>query len=440
MRFVKYAPAGRNDVMLLAAALLLLQQVSAAEPTPLVQIPGGAWRPFYPGKDEPQEVLVKPFRLEEHAVTNEQFLAFVTAVPAWRRSRRVALFADRSYLAHWTGDLEFPSAAAQAPVTGVSWFAARAYARWRGRRLPTQAEWEYAAQAGVRTEQEILAWYARPSPPIPAPVGSGVPGEFGLRDLHGLVWEWVSDFNTALVTGESRGDAGLERSLFCGSGSVGAADPGDYVAFMRYALRSSLSADFCLKNLGFRCAADAEDVLPCCAEASAVDAQLPQDSLWNVAISWQDQTGATRVLTEFRGEIIVTAMIFTHCRFACPRTLQDLQGIEAALPAETRSRVRWLLVSFDAERDLPARLAEFAREKELDLARWTLLHGDADAVSLWAAALGVRYKQTPDGGFAHSNLITVLDAEGRAVARFDGLGVEAGPAAARIAALAAPPR
>ena len=68
----------------------------------------------------------------------------------------------------------------------------------------------------------------------------------------------VEDFNTALVTGESRGDTGLERRLFCGAGSIGSADSKDYASFMRFAFRSSLKAAYTTKNLGFRCADDAD--------------------------------------------------------------------------------------------------------------------------------------------------------------------------------------
>lgn len=60
-------------------------------------------------------------------------------------------------------------------------------------------------------------------------------------------------FNTAFVTGESRGDTALEKSMFCGSGAVGAADPSDYAAFMRFGFRSSLKGNFTVANLGFRC-------------------------------------------------------------------------------------------------------------------------------------------------------------------------------------------
>jgi formylglycine-generating enzyme required for sulfatase activity len=72
--------------------------------------------------------------------------------------------------------------------------------------------------------------------------------------MHGLVWEWVEDFNSAMVTGESRADSGIERDLFCGSGAASASDFRDYAAFMRYAFRSSLDAKYAVSNLGFRCA------------------------------------------------------------------------------------------------------------------------------------------------------------------------------------------
>ena len=57
-----------------------------------------------------------------------------------------------------------------------------------------------------------------------------------------------------MVTGESRGDTGLERSLFCGAGAAGARDLTNYPAFMRAGLRSSLRANYAVPNLGFRCA------------------------------------------------------------------------------------------------------------------------------------------------------------------------------------------
>ena len=239
--------------------------------TELVAIPAGSHRPLYPGKNEPKQLAVAAFQLERRPVTNEQFLAFVWAEPRWRRSRIRGLFADDSYLRHWDSDLGFAEEHRHAPVTQVSWFAARAYADWAGRRLPTLAEWEYVAAASEgaalgRDEegynQRILNWYSVPTGAVLASVESGAANFYGLHDLHGLIWEWVEDFNSALVTGESRGDAGLDRNLFCGSGSIGAADPQDYAAFMRFAFRSSLEARYSVNNLGFRCAAVARESRP----------------------------------------------------------------------------------------------------------------------------------------------------------------------------------
>ena len=227
-------------------------------------IPAGNYAPLLRTKDEPERVPVAAFLLDARPVTNAEFLAFVVANPKWQRSRVSPLFADTGYLGDWAGDTALsPRVPAAAPVVRVSWFAARAYAAWAGKRLPTTAEWERAAAAGFTTADgasepgfpaRVLAWFASPTPdPMPA-AGLGQPNFFGVRDLLSLVWEWVDDFNTAMVSGESRGDTGLERTLFCGAGAAGARDLTNYPAFMRVGLRSSLRASYAVPNLGFRCA------------------------------------------------------------------------------------------------------------------------------------------------------------------------------------------
>ena len=62
-----------------------------------------------------------------------------------------------------------------------------------------------------------------------------------------------------MVTGDARGDTGLDRQLFCGSGSAGAKDRDDFPAFMRYGFRSSLKASYAVHNLGFRCSQNLDD-------------------------------------------------------------------------------------------------------------------------------------------------------------------------------------
>lgn len=248
-----------------ALAIVLVGAVAAAsgaEPE-MATIPATIYRPLFRGEKDAKEVPVAAFQIDRRAVTNGEFLDFVRANPKWQRSQVKRLFADDRYLAHWAGDLDLGEARAAQPVTNVSWFAAKAFSVAHGKRLPTTAEWEVAARIGFTVadgtkdaefQQAIARWYATPSPETLPDAGAGRANLFGVRDLHGVVWEWTSDFNSALVTGDARGDSGLERQLFCGSGSLGASDRSDYAAFMRFGMRSSLKASYTVHNLGFRCA------------------------------------------------------------------------------------------------------------------------------------------------------------------------------------------
>jgi formylglycine-generating enzyme required for sulfatase activity len=247
----------------IALAILLLGTAVGSE---LVPVPAGIYQPLFRGENDLKEIPVAGFRLASAPVTNGEFLDFVRAHPQWQRSKVKRLFADENYLKHWTGDTELGTGCdASQPVTWVSWFAAKSYAAWKGGRLPTTAEWELAAGIGFTQQdgskepefkQAIARWYGSPSPATLPSAGSGRANLHGIRDLHGLVWEWTSDFNSAIVTGDARGDTGLERQLFCGAGSLGAKDTSNYPAFMRFGFRSSLKAGYTVHNLGFRYAKD----------------------------------------------------------------------------------------------------------------------------------------------------------------------------------------
>ena len=235
----------------------------------MARIPDGSYRPLY-GRPGDGRVRVKAFALDREPVTRGDFLDFVRANPSWRRSAVKPLFAERAYLAHWRGDVDAGDAMdLRRPVTGVSWFAARAYCAAQGKRLPTVDEWEYAAAASeTRSDasrdpafvRRLLALYAsRPSDGVLPAVGSGFRNVYGVRDLHGLASEWTLDFNGVLVSDDSRasgsGVSASEHTAFCASAAIGAADPTNYPAFLRYAFRAGLTGRSTLRTLGFRCAA-----------------------------------------------------------------------------------------------------------------------------------------------------------------------------------------
>jgi protein SCO1/2 len=80
-----------------------------------------------------------------------------------------------------------------------------------------------------------------------------------------------------------------------------------------------------------------------------------------------------------------------------------------------------LAVSFDTDNDSPEVLKNYAEYEQLDLPEWHFVTGKQTDIRSLAMMLGVKYQKTSDGHFAHSNLVTVLDAEGKIVKRVEGL-------------------
>ncbi|MFN8325723.1 MAG: formylglycine-generating enzyme family protein [Flavobacteriaceae bacterium] len=229
----------------------------------MVSVKGGKYIPLYGGKNK--EVEVNNLLIDVYPVSSENFLAFVKQNKRWRKSQIKRLFADGNYLNNWKNDTILPSSVKpNSPITNVSWYAANAYCECQGKRLATVDEWEFVAMANENVadarkieeyNQYILDWYEKPKT-FNNEIGKTFKNYYGVYDLHGLVWEWTSDFNSILLTGESRSDVTTDKNLFCGSGSLNASDLMNYAAFIRYAFRGSVKANYAVKNLGFRCVKD----------------------------------------------------------------------------------------------------------------------------------------------------------------------------------------
>jgi formylglycine-generating enzyme required for sulfatase activity len=171
--------------------------VNPTDGSKLVLIPGGDYT--MGGGSEAHPVHVDSFYLGKYQVTNAQWKKFVDAKPEWRKDRIKREYHDGNYLKHWTGNIP-PAGKENHPVVYVSWYAAVAYCEWAGLRLPTEAEWEYAAQGGKGYEygtatgqlSKELANYYGGNEGGTTPVGKYPPNPFGIYDLSGNVWEWCS--------------------------------------------------------------------------------------------------------------------------------------------------------------------------------------------------------------------------------------------------------
>ena len=206
-----YVSDGVNSAV--ASSKISVEIVGPPEPPKLiapkgmVSIPAGE---FQMGSNAPETdndeqpvhaVYIDAFFMDEHEVTNLEYKEFVRANPRWGKDRIDSRFHNGNYLKHWNGN-DYPSGKANHPVVYVSWYAAVAYAKWVEKRLPTEAEWEYAARGGLVGKKypwrgDVIdsgkANYADSGIGDSTPVGRYPPNGYGLYDMAGNVWEWCLD-------------------------------------------------------------------------------------------------------------------------------------------------------------------------------------------------------------------------------------------------------
>ena len=227
------------------------------EPTREVLIPAGE---FTMGSEsagdgyDPHEVRLKAFYMDEHEVTNAQWQAFCEA-----EDRKLPIFWG---LERFQCGEEWPDN----PVVGVSHGQARAYAAWVGRRLPTEAEWEYAARGGLDQLKYDRADTLANDQANTKSLGLGMtskvasfqPNAYGLYDMVGNLREWTADYYTDDYFANSPVDnpPGPEKTrwrVIKGGGWF--SGTGCNAVHVRNGLRGTWG-DF---NVGFRCAKDIEE-------------------------------------------------------------------------------------------------------------------------------------------------------------------------------------
>jgi len=210
------------------------------------------------------KVYVDAFYLDTHEVTHLQWKRFIDANPDWRKDQADPALHDGKYLAHWDGNL-YEEALDNHPIYNVSWHAAAAYAKWAGKRLPTEAEWERAARGpeGFRysygNEYEETKANTGYKVGGTKPVGSYPPNAYGLFDLTGNVLEWCADWfaDDYYAKSPERNPRGPETgpSHVIRGGSWGYMADRCTTTF-RFSITLPIGDGACVDRLGFRCAMD----------------------------------------------------------------------------------------------------------------------------------------------------------------------------------------
>lgn len=146
------------------------------------------------------QVTLDSFAIDIHPVTNEQFVRFLEAMGGEKDSNHHDIIRLRdSRIKRSGGRVSIESGYSKHPVVGVTWYGAVAYAKWVGKRLPTEAEWEISAYGGLegalyQTGDDIEKTQANFFSADTTPVMSYAPNGYGLYDMAGNVYEWCHDW------------------------------------------------------------------------------------------------------------------------------------------------------------------------------------------------------------------------------------------------------
>jgi protein SCO1/2 len=155
---------------------------------------------------------------------------------------------------------------------------------------------------------------------------------------------------------------------------------------------------------------------------TTVRADDASGSLYQLELTLTDQSARVRDFDLYRGQPTLVTMFYGSCPMACPLLIDTVRAIESTLTPQERARVRVLMVSVDPERDTPEALAALARQRRIDLQRWTLARADANDVRMLAAALNIQYRRLPNGEYNHTSVISLLGADGRMLQQTSVLG------------------
>jgi protein SCO1/2 len=152
------------------------------------------------------------------------------------------------------------------------------------------------------------------------------------------------------------------------------------------------------------------------------------DSLYDLKTNWRDTENNKTDVSIAKGSYTIIAMVYTGCAHACPMTISKIKEIEKDFSKDKFTDLKIVLASFDVKNDRPAKLKKYQTERKLNPEQWKFLSSETeDDARKLAVTLGISYKDIGDGDFSHSNLITLLDPNGKILASINSLNADTQP-------------
>ena len=215
-----------------------------------------------PSERPVHQVEVNEFWIDKCEITNYQYLLFLARHPFLRKSTFPLKYHDGNYLKNWKDDLIPELRSELKPVTNVSWYAARHYCNFIGKRLASEAEWEMAARSGGKEKYSFdggveflpdYGWFRENSGGMIHTTAQKISNPNGLYDIHGNAWEWVYDWFSVYKSDNSSNPQGPEMGKYRVMRGGSWSDPAEY---LRSAMRRDALPTSTFNNVGFRCAAE----------------------------------------------------------------------------------------------------------------------------------------------------------------------------------------
>jgi len=154
---------------------------------------------------------------------------------------------------------------------------------------------------------------------------------------------------------------------------------------------------------------------------SKKEEMISPDSIYNVGSVWEKQDGNKISFIDFKGKVLVTTMIFTSCKTACPRLTAEMKKIENEVGKVSPDNIEYVLISIDPETDTPEVMKAYLKTHQLDEKEWMFIRSNENDTREIANIMAVKYKEISPIEFSHSNIISVYSKNGTLAYQKEGL-------------------